>query len=98
MAEDEFDVDAAVETLLPWKLRLKIGGKWHATRPPSMGQLGALMLLKDSKSKGSEQQTIDIVKQMFVNPEAALAAMTPAHFVIAAAKIVSYAKDEAAKN
>lgn len=96
--EELFDVDAVVATLLPWNLVLKIGGMRFRTRAPSVGEIAAIEKLAAKKDKGSSDRTIEIVAGLFEDGARALNAMTMDAFVIAARKILVYARERQLKN
>ena len=93
----EFDVDIALSVLLPWDLKLRIGGKLYATKSPTVGQLAALDALAGDKSTVAESKAITIFRGLFDDP-GAIDNLTMPAFMIATKKIMSYAKEYAAKN
>jgi hypothetical protein len=96
MQDEVYDTDAVMRVLLPWRLKIKCGGKLLATRQPSVGQMMALQELTKVADGGND--AMKIVLQLFEKPDEAQNAMNLSAFQLAARKIVSHAVELAGKN
>jgi hypothetical protein len=77
-----------VAGLLPWDLVITIGGRDYPTARPTVGMIGSLMKLKDSKT--SMDDGLAILGGMFTEPRPDLSACAPEVIAYTMAAYLAY--------